>query len=88
MRDQPADQLLGLDAIDQVLRLGVEILDAERQARESALPQGLEVRGRGHARIRFDRSLEAGGGPRQAGADAVHQLGKQFRRRKRRRAAA
>ena len=67
-----AGDLGRLHPVDRPLHLGVEVLDAEADAVDAGLGEGVEV-GRGAApRIDLDRDLGAGG-EREVAADGRHQ---------------
>jgi len=84
--DKVRDERGRLDAVDELLRLVVEVLDPEREPREAARTQRVEMRARRDARIRLDRSVHVGR-RRQPREEPVDELGELVRREKRRRAA-
>lgn len=53
-----ADEVFVLDAVDDVLDDGVEVLDAEAEAGEAEAGEGFEVLGSGDAGVGFDGELE------------------------------
>src|SRR5579883_3186509 len=60
-RDDAERLLHALNAIDGLLHLRIEVLDAEARTVKSQLAQALDVRRRGEPRIELDREIQIGG---------------------------
>ena len=77
-RDGLADERLGLDAVDGLLDVRIEILDAERGAVGAELAEGGDVVAGEAARVEFDADLGIGGEGEtraQDGAEAADFVG-------------
>ena len=69
---QPLRQFVGLDPVDQLLDLRVEVLHAHRHPVEAAAPQDLQVLRPGHARVHLDRDLGV-----RCGEEGLHDVGRE-----------